>query len=57
MTANCADLLRVNKERGAIAAGQYADIIAMPGDPLQEIETLRKVNFVMKDGRVVRVPK
>src|SRR5262249_22713098 len=38
MTTNCADLLRISKERGAIAAGQYADIIAMPGDPLQEIE-------------------
>jgi len=54
MTANCADLLRISKERGAIAAGQFADIIAMPGDPLQEIETLRKVDFVMKDGKVVR---
>ena len=57
MTTNCADLLRIGKERGAIAAGQYADIIALPGDPLQEIETLRKVNFVMKDGKVVRAAK
>ncbi|HKE06896.1 MAG TPA: amidohydrolase family protein [Candidatus Acidoferrum sp.] len=57
MTTNCADLLRISKERGAIAAGQYADIIAMPGDPLQEIETLRKVNFVMKNGKVVRAAK
>ena len=54
MTTNCADLLRISKERGAIAAGQYADIIAMPGDPMQEIESLRKVNFVMKNGKVVR---
>jgi imidazolonepropionase-like amidohydrolase len=54
LTTNCADLLRISKERGAIAAGQYADIIAMPGDPVQEIETLRKVNFVMKNGKVVR---
>jgi len=54
MTTNCADLLRINKERGTIAAGQYADIIAMPGDPFGDIETLRKVNFVMKDGKVVR---
>lgn len=57
MTTNCADLLRINKERGAISAGQFADIIAMPGDPLQEIETLRKVNFVMKNGKVVRAAK
>src|SRR5215469_229801 len=57
MTTNCADLLRISKQRGAIAVGQYADIIAMPGDPLQEIETLRKVNFVMKNGKVVRAAK
>ena len=57
MTTNCADLLRISKERGAIAAGQYADIVAMPGDPLQEIEALRRVDFVMKDGRVVRGAK
>jgi imidazolonepropionase-like amidohydrolase len=57
MTTNCADLLRISKERGAIVAGQYADLIAMPGDPLQEIETLRKVNFVMKNGKVVRAAK
>ena len=57
MTTNCADLLRISKERGAIAAGQYADIIAVPGDPLQEIETLRKVNFVMKNGKVIRAVK
>jgi imidazolonepropionase-like amidohydrolase len=57
MTTNCAELLRINKERGAIAEGQYGDIIAMPGDPLQEIETLRKVNFVMKNGKVVREAK
>jgi imidazolonepropionase-like amidohydrolase len=54
MTTNGAELLRINKERGAIAAGEFADIIAMPADPLQEIESLRKVNFVMKNGKIVR---
>ncbi len=57
MTTNGAELLRINKERGAIAEGQFGDIIAMPGDPLQEIESLRKVNFVMKNGKVVRAVK
>ena len=57
MTTNCAELLRINKERGAIAPGLFADIIAMPGDPLQDIESLRKVNFVMKNGKVVRSAK
>ena len=57
MTTNCAELLRISKERGSVAPGLYADIIAMPGDPLQEIESLRKVNFVMKNGKVVRAAK
>jgi imidazolonepropionase-like amidohydrolase len=54
MTTNCAELLGIQKTRGAIAAGQAADIIATPGNPLENIETLRNVNFVMKDGKVIR---
>jgi imidazolonepropionase-like amidohydrolase len=54
MTTNGAELLRINKERGAIAAGQFGDIIAMPTDPLQDVASLRKVNFVMKNGKIVR---
>jgi imidazolonepropionase-like amidohydrolase len=57
MTANGAELLRIDKERGSIAAGQFADIIAMPADPLQDVESLRKINFVMKNGKIVRSPK
>jgi imidazolonepropionase-like amidohydrolase len=34
--------------------GYLADIIAVPGDPLQDIGVLRKVSFVMKDGVVCR---
>ncbi|HWZ53957.1 MAG TPA: amidohydrolase family protein [Candidatus Acidoferrales bacterium] len=54
MTTNAAELLRIQKERGAITAGLYADIIAMPANPLDDTEALRKVNFVMKNGAVVR---
>jgi imidazolonepropionase-like amidohydrolase len=57
MTTNGAELLRINKERGAIAVGQFADIIAMPADPLQEITSLRKIDFVMKNGKIVRTPR
>ncbi len=57
MTANCAELLGIQKERGAIAAGQYADIIATAANPLQNIEALRDVVFVMKEGHVVKSPK
>jgi imidazolonepropionase-like amidohydrolase len=56
MTTNAADLLGISKERGAIAPGLAADIIAMPADPLQDTENLRKVNFVVKDGEVIRRP-
>jgi imidazolonepropionase-like amidohydrolase len=54
MTTNGAELLRISKERGAISPGLFADIIAMPTDPLQDIESLRKINFVMKNGKIVR---
>jgi imidazolonepropionase-like amidohydrolase len=57
MTANDAELLRIQKERGAIAAGLFADIIAMPANPLDDIESLRKVDFVMKNGAIVRRPR
>jgi len=53
-TTNGAELLRISKERGAISPGLFADIIAMPTDPLQDIESLRKINFVMKNGKIVR---
>ena len=57
MTTNGAELLRIDKERGSLALGQFADIIAMPADPLQDVESLRKINFVMKNGKIVRSPK
>jgi imidazolonepropionase-like amidohydrolase len=56
MTSNGAELLRITKERGAISTGLFADIIAMPADPLQDVESLSKVNFVMKNGKIVRNP-
>jgi imidazolonepropionase-like amidohydrolase len=57
MTTNDAELFRISKERGAIARGLFADIIAMPENPLDNIESLRKVNFVMKNGAIVRKSK
>jgi imidazolonepropionase-like amidohydrolase len=55
MTGNAARLLGVDKERGAIREGLAADIIAVPGDPLADIDALRTVSFVMKNGRVVKL--
>jgi len=56
MTSNAAELLRIGGQRGRIAPGLAADLVAMPADPLADIEALRKINFVMKDGRIVRAP-
>jgi imidazolonepropionase-like amidohydrolase len=56
MTINAARLLGVDKERGAIRPGLAADIIATPGDPSTDIAALKQVNFVMKNGQVVREP-
>ena len=54
MTTNAAELLRIEKVRGSIAKGMAADIIATPGNPLENIQVLRQVSFVMKDGKVVK---
>jgi imidazolonepropionase-like amidohydrolase len=41
-------------ERGPIKAGNYADLIAVPGNPLDDIDALRNVQFVMKNGAVYK---
>jgi imidazolonepropionase-like amidohydrolase len=56
MTTDAAELLRVNKVRGTIAEHLSADLVALPADPLDDIENLRKIDFVMKDGKIVRQP-
>ena len=50
MTVNAARLLGVDKERGALRQGLAADIIATPENPLVNINTLKRVSFVMKNG-------
>jgi imidazolonepropionase-like amidohydrolase len=54
LTTNAARLLGVERERGAVRPGLYADLVATPGDPLADITALRRVAFVMKDGRVIK---
>ncbi len=51
-TMVAADLLDQEANLGSIEAGKFADIIAVPGDPLQNIAVMEKVSFVMKDGKV-----
>jgi imidazolonepropionase-like amidohydrolase len=51
---NGAKLLEWGDQIGALKAGYYADIIAVPGDPLNDITALTKVSFVMKGGIVYK---
>jgi len=53
-TINDADLLGWSDKIGTIETGKWADIIAVDGDPLQDITTLQHVRFVMKGGEVVK---
>lgn len=52
-TTNAADLLGL-ADRGLLAPGRLADIVAVPGNPLDDIRAVEKVVFVMKGGRVVK---
>ena len=54
-TLYAADLLDT-PDRGLLAEGMLADIIAVPGNPVEDISTTRNVTFVMVQGRVVKHP-
>jgi imidazolonepropionase-like amidohydrolase len=56
MTVNPAELMHISQQRGTLSPGMAADIVAMPSNPVEDIESLRKINFVMKDGKIVRRP-
>jgi imidazolonepropionase-like amidohydrolase len=51
---NGAKLLRWDGQIGELKPGYYADIIAVPGNPLDDISVVERVSFVMKNGEVVR---
>jgi imidazolonepropionase-like amidohydrolase len=54
MTSVSADSLGLGKEIGSIAPGFAADLVAVDGNPLTDINALRRVSFVMKGGTVFR---
>ncbi len=53
-TVVAAELLQSEADLGAIEPGKYADIIAVDGDPLQDISELERVKFVMKNGQLYK---
>ena len=53
-TTHAALLLKHEGDIGSISAGRFADVVAVPGNPLDDITLMQKVNFVMKEGRVYK---
>ena len=53
-TINAARLLKRDNEFGALVVGRSADLIAVAGNPLENVRTLENVGFVMKQGEVFK---
>jgi imidazolonepropionase-like amidohydrolase len=53
-TIRAAELMRQDKQLGSLTAGKIADVVAVPGNPVDEISAMRHVSFVMKDGVVYK---
>jgi imidazolonepropionase-like amidohydrolase len=53
-TTHAAQLLKHDKDLGSLSAGKLADVIAVPGNPLDDISLMKRVSFVMKDGVVYK---
>jgi imidazolonepropionase-like amidohydrolase len=53
-TTQAARMLEMDADVGRIAAGKFADIVAVDADPIKDIHALRTIDFVMKGGVVVR---
>jgi imidazolonepropionase-like amidohydrolase len=52
-TINAATAMK-REDVGALEAGRFADLIAVPGDPTQDVTLLERVPFVMKGGEIVK---
>jgi imidazolonepropionase-like amidohydrolase len=53
-TLNAADLLGWQDRIGTLEAGKYADVVAVSGDPLQDVSVLENVKVVIKGGEIVK---
>ena len=53
-TINAAKLLKIDNKLGTVTQGKLADLVAVKGNPLEDISLMEKIDFVMKDGKVVK---
>ncbi len=54
-TINAAQLLKHDKDMGSVTQGKYADVVAVDGNPLENISLMKQVSFVMKQGVVYKM--
>ena len=54
-TINTAKMLGIDSTLGSIEVGKIADLIAVDGDPIQDINVMEKISFVMKEGKVIAI--
>ena len=55
-TIEAAKLLGAEKDLGTVEPGKYADLVALPGDPLIDMTLVLKPSFVMKAGVIYKQP-
>jgi imidazolonepropionase-like amidohydrolase len=53
-TTHAAELLKHDKDLGSLTAGKFADVVAIPGNPLDDISLMKRVSFVMKAGVIYK---
>jgi imidazolonepropionase-like amidohydrolase len=53
-TTHAAELLKHDKDLGSLSSGKLADVVAVPGNPVQDISLMKRVSFVMKEGVVYK---
>jgi len=54
-TTHAAELLKHDKDLGSLSPGKFADLVAVSGNPLDNISLLKQVSFVMKEGVVYKL--
>ena len=55
-TRNAAQLLKIDDRLGTLEVGKLADVVAVEGNPLEEISVMKQVVFVMKEGQIHKQP-